>query len=63
MTTQHQPSAAATVIPGLNVAHSEAILARLAQHPAVEAVVIYGSRAMGRHRPGPTSTYACRPRG
>jgi len=52
MTTQHQPSAAAKVIPGLNAAHSEAILARLAQHPAVEAVVLYGSRALGRHRTG-----------
>jgi len=52
MTTQHQPSAAAKVIPGLNAAHSEEILSRLAQHPAVEAVVLYGSRALGRHRPG-----------
>jgi len=52
MTTQHQPSAAAKVIPGLNVAHSQAILQRLAQDPAVEAVVLYGSRALGRHRPG-----------
>ena len=52
MTIQHQPSAAAKVIPGLSAAHSEAILARLAQDPGVEAVVLYGSRALGRHRPG-----------
>ena len=52
MTIQHQPSAAAEVIPGLSAAHSEAILARLAQDPEVEAVVLYGSRALGRQRPG-----------
>ena len=28
------------------------ILARLAQHPDLDAVVLYGSRALGRHRPG-----------
>jgi len=52
MTTQHQPSAAAKVIPGLNAAHSQAIVQRLAQDPGVEAVVLYGSRALGRHRLG-----------
>ena len=52
MTTQSERSAAAKVIPGLSAAHSEAILARLAQDPGVEAVVLYGSRALGRHRPG-----------
>ena len=61
MTTQHQPSTAAKVIPGLSAAHSEAILARLAQDAGVEAVVLYGSRALGRQRPAPTSTSACRP--
>ena len=52
MTTQHQPSTAAKVIPGLSAAHSQAILARLTQDPAVEAVVLYGSRALGSQRPG-----------
>ena len=52
MTTQHQHSAAAKVIPGLSAAHSEAILMLLTQDPAVEAVVLYGSRTLGRHRPG-----------
>ncbi len=52
MTIQHQPSAAAKVIPGLSAAHSEAILARLAQDAGVEAVVLFGSRALGRQRPG-----------
>ena len=44
--------AAAALIPGLTASHSQAIVQRLAQHPAVEAVVLYGSRALGRHRPG-----------
>ena len=44
--------AATALIPGLTASHSQAILQRLAQHPAVEAVVLYGSRALGRHRPG-----------
>lgn len=39
-------------IPGLSAAHSHTILARLAQHPDLDAVVLYGSRALGRHRPG-----------
>jgi len=43
--------AAAALIPGLTASHSEAILQRLAQNPAVETVVLYGSRALGRHRP------------
>ena len=52
MTTQHQHSTAAKVIPGLSAAHSEAILTLLTQDPAVEAVVLYGSRALGRQRSG-----------
>lgn len=28
------------------------ILGLLAEHPAIQRVVLYGSRALGRHRPG-----------
>ena len=52
MTTQPERSAAAKVIPGVSASHSQAILARLTQDPAVEAVVLYGSLAQGRQRPG-----------
>ena len=45
-------STAAGLIPGLSEEHSLAILALLTQHPKVEAVVLYGSRAMGRQHPG-----------
>jgi predicted nucleotidyltransferase len=51
MTSPLQQSTAA-LIPGLSAAQSQAILARLAQDLAVEAVVLYGSRALGRQRPG-----------
>ncbi len=50
MTSAPEPPDA--VIPGLSAANSQAILARLAQHPDLDAVVLYGSRALGRHRPG-----------
>jgi uncharacterized protein len=40
------------IIPGLPAAESERLLDVLAAHPAVESVWLYGSRAMGRHRPG-----------
>jgi len=39
-------------IPGLSQEHGQAILALLSQNPRVEAVVLYGSRAMGRQHPG-----------
>ena len=50
MTSAPEPPAA--VIPGISAANSQTILARLAQHPDLDAVVLYGSRALGRHRPG-----------
>mgnify|MGYP006278257255 CR=1 FL=1 len=43
---------ASGLIPGLSEENSLAILALLMQHPKVEAVVLYGSRAMGRQHPG-----------
>ena len=43
---------AALLIPGLSEEHSQAILTLLKQHPKLEAVVLYGSRAMGRQHPG-----------
>ena len=39
-------------IPGLSEQHSQAILELLIQQSEVEAVVLYGSRAMGRQHPG-----------
>lgn len=39
-------------IPGLPPEVSGRLLARLAAEPAVQEVWLYGSRAMGRHRPG-----------
>ena len=50
--TSPPQQAAAALIPGLTASHNQAILQRLAQHPSMEAVVLYGSRALGRHRPG-----------
>ena len=50
MTSAPEPPDA--VIAGLSAANSQTILARLAQHPDLDAVVLYGSRALGRHRPG-----------
>ena len=40
------------LIPALSQGHSQAILLVLTQHQKVEAVVLYGSRAMGRQQPG-----------
>jgi predicted nucleotidyltransferase len=45
-------ASAALLIPGLSQEHSQAILEVLTQHPKLEAVVLYGSRAMGRQHPG-----------
>ena len=40
------------MIPGLPAADSAAVLALLKQHQGLEQVVLYGSRAMGRHHSG-----------
>ncbi len=45
-------SRCSALVPGLSEEHSQAILALLTQNPSVEAVVLYGSRAMGRQHPG-----------
>lgn len=37
---------------GLSSAHREAIRHVLSRFPVVETALLYGSRAMGRHRPG-----------
>lgn len=50
MSSSLSPEAA--VIPGLSLAASEALLRTLHSSPRVEEVWLYGSRAMGRHRPG-----------
>jgi predicted nucleotidyltransferase len=39
-------------IPGLPAEASTALISTLAAHPGVEQVWLYGSRAMGRERPG-----------
>lgn len=46
------PSPGAAEIPGLSPAASEALLGTLRSCPRVEEVWLYGSRAMGSHRPG-----------
>lgn len=46
------PSPGAAEIPGLSSAASGALLGTLRSCPRVEEVWLYGSRAMGRHRPG-----------
>jgi predicted nucleotidyltransferase len=43
---------AALLIPGLSEEQSQTILDLLTQQPKVEAVVLYGYRAMGRQHPG-----------
>jgi predicted nucleotidyltransferase len=43
---------AITAIPGLPPEASARLLAVLGAEPAVQEVWLYGSRAMGRHRPG-----------
>ena len=40
------------MIPGLPDADSAAVLAVLKQQPRLEQVLLYGSRAMGRHHSG-----------
>ena len=40
------------VIPGVSLVATEALLRTLQNCPRVEEVWLYGSRAMGRHRPG-----------
>ena len=39
-------------IPGIPEADSAKILELIQRHPCVHQVVLYGSRALGRHRPG-----------
>ncbi|MCF8133609.1 MAG: nucleotidyltransferase domain-containing protein [Synechococcus sp. Tobar2m-G35] len=41
-----------SAIPGLPAEASARLLALLCDEPAVREVWLYGSRAMGRHRPG-----------
>jgi predicted nucleotidyltransferase len=50
--TSPQPSTELRPIPGLPPEASTRLLEVLAAHPAVEEAWLYGSRAMGRHRPG-----------
>jgi len=45
-------AAAAAAIPGLPPEASARLLGLLRAEPAVQEVWLYGSRAMGRHRPG-----------
>ncbi len=45
-------AATAAAIPGLPPAASARLLGLLRAEPAVQEVWLYGSRAMGRHRPG-----------
>ena len=45
-------SATLSTIPGLPAEASSALLGTLAAHPGVEQLWLYGSRAMGRERPG-----------
>jgi predicted nucleotidyltransferase len=47
-----EPPAAIAGIPGLPPEASARLLAVLSAEPAVQEVWLYGSRAMGRHRPG-----------
>jgi len=47
-----EPTAANAVIPGVPPGASARLLAVLSAEPAVREVWLYGSRAMGRHRPG-----------
>ena len=51
---EHLPAAAVTpaAIPGLSPEASARLLALLRAEPAVQEVWLYGSRAMGCHRPG-----------
>ena len=40
------------IIPGIPDAESTKVLELIQGHPRVRRVVLYGSRALGRHRPG-----------
>ena len=40
------------MIPGLPAANSEAVLALLKEQQGIDQVLLYGSRAMGRHHSG-----------
>ena len=40
------------IIPGIPDAESTKVLELIQRHPRVRRVVLYGSRALGRHRPG-----------
>ena len=40
------------IIPGIPDAESTKVLELIQRHPRVRQVVLYGSRALGRHRPG-----------
>ena len=39
------------IIPGIPDAESTKVLELIQRHPRVRRVVLYGSRALGRHRP------------
>ena len=45
-------SASTALIPGVPEASQQRLLQLLCQHPHVEALWLFGSRAMGRYRPG-----------
>jgi len=47
-----EPAAAIAVIPGVPPEAPTRLLGVLSAEPAVREVWLYGSRAMGRHRPG-----------
>jgi len=52
MPESSSPPSSQDSIPGLPDEASASILALLRAEPAVHEVWLYGSRAMGRHRPG-----------
>jgi hypothetical protein len=52
MPESSSPPSSQESIPGLPDEASASILALLRAEPAVHEVWLYGSRAMGRHRPG-----------
>ena len=48
----HQQANPSSLIPGLSVSDSRQILDTIQSHRAAQQVVLYGSRALGRHRSG-----------
>lgn len=46
------PQAIEASIPGLPAADTASVLDVISRHPAVQRVVLYGSRALGRQRSG-----------